>query len=449
MIGTEENIILTGTAQAGAAQSITLAAGANATPDFYVRPGSTSVVSLVSGTGAGQQRNVVTSRQNLAVYSQSFDNAIWSAFGTKTVTANAAIAPDGTMTAELLSSPAGNGVQQQGMPIVGGSTYTGSLHVKNTTGTQIRLQLVSSGGAGVTYNQLVTVGSGWVRIPFSLTTASGDSMIQARILTDASGNPVYIWGFHLELGSIATEYIHTEATAAVGVATDTPWTTVPDSTSVYEIIDDIVYNAELPGSEIGEFAIGINQIGDDPSFDFTETVISQYANSPILYQLIENLNAYLDQTGNISNLFDMMFNVDTAQGFGLDIIGRIVGVTRVLPISSGTYFGFEEAGASGFNQDPLYGGSSLTNNVALSDEAFRLLLLMKAYANICDNSIPAINQLLLQLFPGRGVCYVADNENMSMTYHFLFTLTPVEVSIITNSGVLPRMSGCAVNYVYP
>ena len=205
----------------------------------------------------------------------------------------------------------------------------------------------------------------------------------------------------------------------------------------------------MTSSAIGQFEIGVIQIGDVPPFDFNTSIISQYANSPILYQLIQNLSTYLDQTGNIDNLYDMMFNIDTAQGFGLDIIGRIVGVTRVLPISSGTYFGFEEAGASGFGQNPLYGGSSLTQNVALSDDAFRLLILMKAYANICDNSIPSINQLLLQLFPGRGVCYVADNENMSLTYNFQFALTPVEVSIITNSGVLPRPSGCSVSYVHP
>ena len=47
-------------------------------------------------------------------------------------------------------------------------------------------------------------------------------------------------------------------------------------------------------------------------------------------------------------------------------------------------------------------------------------------------------QILLNLFPGRGSCYVTDGLNMSMEYKFEFPLTPVEVSIVTNSGVLPR-----------
>lgn len=204
-----------------------------------------------------------------------------------------------------------------------------------------------------------------------------------------------------------------------------------------------------PG-DIGDFVIGVSQIGTEPSFDFITTVISQYANSPILFQLIENINTYLDQTENIDNFLDMLWDIDTAQGIGLDIWGRIVGVSRIIPVVSGDYFGFEEAGseAEGFNQLPFYIGQTLTTNYALSDDAFRTLILAKALANISDGSIPSINQILLNLFPSRGHCYVTDDGGMSMTYTFEFTLTPVEISIVVNSGVLPRPSGVQVNYSY-
>lgn len=204
-------------------------------------------------------------------------------------------------------------------------------------------------------------------------------------------------------------------------------------------------------NSIGLFETGVSQIGTELSFDFNTTIISQYANSPILYQLIENINSNLDQTEAIDNFFDTVFDVETAQGFGLDILGRIVGIGRVLPVSSVNYLGFEEVGnlnAGRFGTDPFYNGQVLTSNYALSDTAFRFLILAKALANISNSSVASINKLLLLLFPNRGVCYVQDNENMTMTYKFNFSLSPVEQSIVVNSGVLPRPSGVAVNYSY-
>jgi hypothetical protein len=203
-------------------------------------------------------------------------------------------------------------------------------------------------------------------------------------------------------------------------------------------------------NDIGEFEIGDSQLGTLPFFDFNKTIISQYANSPILYQLIESFNSYLDQTENIDNFFDILFNIDTAQGIGLDILGRIVGVSRVLQVISGTaYFSFAGTNANGeFGQAPFYSGQPLTGNYALSDSAFRTLILAKALANISDCSVPSINKLLQLLFPNRGAAYVVDNENMSMTYHFGFPLTLVEQSIVVNSNVLPRPSGVSVSYSY-
>jgi hypothetical protein len=52
---------------------------------------------------------------------------------------------------------------------------------------------------------------------------------------------------------------------------------------------------------------------------------------------------------------------------------------------------------------------------------------------------------LLTLFAGRGTCYVADNQNMSLTYTFEFVLNPVEVAIVELSGALPNPAGVVIN----
>jgi len=202
----------------------------------------------------------------------------------------------------------------------------------------------------------------------------------------------------------------------------------------------------VPGSNaIGSFAIGVSPVGDIPEFDFWDTVISQYTNSPILTQLLDNFSQYIDLTADFDAFFDMVWNVDTAQGWGLDVWGTIVGVSRVVTLpGEAEYLGFQEANSwQPFNQAPFYSGETVNNNYTLTDDAYRLLILAKALANICDCSIPAINQLLLNLFPGLGNSFVTDGENMTMVYNFNFVLSPVQFAIVSNSGVLPRPAGVA------
>ena len=206
---------------------------------------------------------------------------------------------------------------------------------------------------------------------------------------------------------------------------------------------------------IGLFAIGQSTIGDYPSeFDPRSTIISQYANSPVITTLILNFFQYVDLTRNLQSFFDLVFNVDTAVGFGLDIWGRIVGVNRVLQLPVGTkYFGFVEGGTLDYDdfgpggESPFYSGQKVTQNFPLSDDGFRVLILAKAFSNICDGSIQSINRLLVTLFGGSGRCYVVDDGGMAFTYKFEFTLSPLQLAILLQSGVMPRPTGVSAAVV--
>jgi hypothetical protein len=189
-------------------------------------------------------------------------------------------------------------------------------------------------------------------------------------------------------------------------------------------------------------------------FDPWTTVISQYANSPTLDALILSFNAAVDQTENIDNFYDMIWNIQTAEGFGLDVWGRIVGVSRTvqLPLIGTSYFGFNEAGSwqsftgsVGGIGGTFFSGGILSQSVSLGDTQYRQLILAKAAANISDGSIESINEILLTLFAGRGDAYVIDGLNMTMTYRFLFTLTPIETAIVAQTGILPQPVGVAIN----
>lgn len=206
-----------------------------------------------------------------------------------------------------------------------------------------------------------------------------------------------------------------------------------------------------------EFAIAEEPIAVSPQvpiaitgslfFDPAVTVLSQYANSPILTALVSDFAQWLDPASRFDSFFSLLWDIDTAVGFGLDVWGRILGVRRVLQVPTGAYLGFEsDAEAKPFGFGILYGGGRSTNNVALTDEAYRLLLLAKAALNITNASIPAINSILLNLFNDG---YVRDNMDMTITYVFSETLTPLQTAIVFQSGVLPKPCGVSFTVEQP
>lgn len=195
---------------------------------------------------------------------------------------------------------------------------------------------------------------------------------------------------------------------------------------------------------IGSMAIGVSPIGTIPTFDWWQTVLSQYANSPRMTALLGLFFEWLDQTQNFDLFYDKIWNVLTAEGYGLDVWGRIVAINRVIRLGTGPkYFGFEEGlpDYEPFNSAPFYSGQKVTDNFTLSDDGFRVLILAKAFANICDGSTYAINKLLNMLFGNSGRCYVIDNLDMSMTYRFEFKLSPFQRAILEQSGVMPKPTG--------
>lgn len=173
------------------------------------------------------------------------------------------------------------------------------------------------------------------------------------------------------------------------------------------------------------------------------TVISQYANSPTIMQLVKNMDQYIDPSADFQKFYDFVWNVDTSQGFGLDIWGRIVNISRYLTVTeSQKYFGFDAGnGYYPFDEGIFNPGESVTSTYELADDAYRKLILVKALANISATNSRSINQLLQNMFADRGRCYVNDLGNMSMRYTFEFYLEPYEMAILEQSGALPKPAG--------
>lgn len=177
-----------------------------------------------------------------------------------------------------------------------------------------------------------------------------------------------------------------------------------------------------------------------------QTLMSQYANSPRIVSIISGAWDSLDSTLMTDDFYRLVFNLHTAEGYGLDIWGRIVGVSREVNITDpeGKYFGFSD-GFYPFNEYPFSSGGQGADTWPLTDHAYRDLIFLKAISNIVYATAPNINALLRYAFKGNS--YFLIHNNMTASYVFEFFLSPFERHIVYNTDILPRPCGVEINYI--
>lgn len=183
--------------------------------------------------------------------------------------------------------------------------------------------------------------------------------------------------------------------------------------------------------------------------DALEPVQSQYAASPRILSLLVRKAALLDPGRDLMLWYDGMFNPKTAEGVGLDIWGRIVGIGRKLWVQNLEFFGFHGQNLQNFDQAPFWIQSIASGQVDLSDEAYRFLIFYKAMANIGKSTVQALNALLDSLFApshGSGSCCVLETGSMHLHAVFSFLLTNYESAILAQYGLFDRPAGVGFSW---
>ena len=189
-----------------------------------------------------------------------------------------------------------------------------------------------------------------------------------------------------------------------------------------------------------------------------QTVQKQYSNSPTLLAILDDFDQCANAAAFSAQFLTNVWDISQAQGFGLDIWGRILGQSRYVLVAQtpGKNMGFQANPTTGHSNwkpwsvAPFYGGAAAgTVAFALADAYYRQLLIVKAAANLADCDVPSLNALMRSMFGARGKCYVGYDLDfpMHIGYHFEFTPTTVEKTII-ESGLFPVPAGMTVKYIY-
>lgn len=148
-------------------------------------------------------------------------------------------------------------------------------------------------------------------------------------------------------------------------------------------------------------------------------MLSQYANSPHLSEILDGLEKMIGTDQDIKNFYDNIYNIQTANTYGLNVWGGRLNIPRRLKVSA----------------------EGMPDLYELPDELYRLLLIVKTMANISNCTVPDLERILNFLFSERGKVYVFDTGIMTMSYTFEFYLNPYEKALLKIPGIPPKPTG--------
>jgi len=200
---------------------------------------------------------------------------------------------------------------------------------------------------------------------------------------------------------------------------------------------------------------------DDIVDYYTDLLIIQYIDKPKARAMIA---AYIEELLSSGILFDIRdaFNLETAIGVQLDIIGKYVDLTRFYSSSDLTddYFGFADANNIGGVSANIIGfddaaapdktGFFLDANevisaaLRLNDDAFRTLIKFRIVQNHSNHSVKSITDSIFAFF--NTDVFVKDNLNMTMTY-LIGNYSNSLIRAAIQKEVLPRPMGVRMEVI--
>lgn len=187
----------------------------------------------------------------------------------------------------------------------------------------------------------------------------------------------------------------------------------------------------------------------DYSVDILQAILWKYDEAVTLQSLLSQKQDWytVNQTEFWSNWYNDVFNLLTANDFGLSVWAQILGLpifinTNPDPVGK-PIWGF------GTNYKNFTHGnfSNSNQNISLPTEQKRIILRLRYFQLITRGAAPEVNAFLQIVFADYGSVYMLDGLDMSITYVFTFTPPPNLLTVLKDYDILPRPAGVGIKYV--
>ncbi len=183
--------------------------------------------------------------------------------------------------------------------------------------------------------------------------------------------------------------------------------------------------------------------------EYLALITSEHSDKPKFEATVGATVAPLARIQEVLGSLVQEFDIDSAVGVQLDIIGQWVGRSRRIDTPLvGVYFSWDDTVSSGFDsgiwKGPYDPDSGL---VDLPDDAYRLLLKAKVAANNWDGTIPQAYEIWTTAFGTDTYLLIQDNQNMTMTVGIAgFPLSVVEKALLINGYIPLKPEGVRIDY---
>jgi len=159
---------------------------------------------------------------------------------------------------------------------------------------------------------------------------------------------------------------------------------------------------------------------------YVNSITSEHIDKP-------NFIAWLSSSLNIVEgmylvlaAMDSNFDINNAIGVQLDVLGEIIGVSRLLTFQ------------------PLNG-----NNPIMDDETYKLVLRAKIAKSNWQGTTPQIYEIWNNVFHNSILLRLQDNQDMSVNAYVIGYVSQIRQDLIQQGYIIPKPEGVKLNYITP
>lgn len=172
-----------------------------------------------------------------------------------------------------------------------------------------------------------------------------------------------------------------------------------------------------------------------------DRIYAQYRNKPKAVQWYGIVPSLANQICTAFEAVRNSYDIDTAVGEQLDVIGRIVVINRSYEssIEWDSFLWGQPVSQWGGN-GVQWQSSGMTISNTVSDAIFRTLIKAKIAKNNSDATLDGVVEALLYITDASPI-QVIDNEDMTMSVSFGSELDPITRFVLDTFDIIPRPQG--------